>query len=370
MLSAWPFNLRFELVTEPAWETFIGSLGWRSTRGNIGGNVLLFLPAGLLAAGAVARMRAVHALSALAAMGATTLALAVTIQALQLALPGRDASLVDAVWNTAGFVLGALGASLLAIVSAGIIPAWRGLKPLPIALVAAWISYRLAPFVPTFDAEAIRTNLAPLLDPTLSVGAVISNAAAWLAVIFLLDDATTGRPRALAITVFVAAVIVAETLVVGRNGVKAACVAGAVIAILIWYGRVRNMHRPAVWVWGCVATGIAFAGLWPVAVSGDAVRPFFWYPFIGVLYGDMWLNTLALTWKAFAYGTLVYAGWRAWHSWALSAVAGIALTFSIEWLQPFYQGHVPEITDPLLVLLAALAGRAVAGRAVAGRPAG
>ncbi|MBK1668955.1 hypothetical protein CKO28_13030 [Rhodovibrio sodomensis] len=362
LLSTWPFDVDWELATPSAWAAFTDSWGWRTSQGNAAGNVLLLAPAGILAAVTASRARIGWRGSLFAAMATVTLGLAVGVQAAQLVLPSRDATLVDAVWNTVGFVAGAGVAVTLGRVSVGVEPLPGRLRPLPTALLMAWVAYRLAPFVPSLDLQAIKDNLKPLLDTAPPVRSVVANTAAWLAATFLLRDAMLDRRGDRWAPALILAVCAGETLIIGRDGLGLASVAGAGLALLIWFGGLAHLHRPAAWVWACLAGGIAVSGLWPFDLRDDAVQPFYWRPFLSILYGDMWHNALALTWKAFAYGALVYIGWGAWRSWLATALAGVGVTFTVEWLQRFQTAHVPEITDALLVVLAALTCRAVMGR--------
>lgn len=362
LLSTWPFDVDWDLATPSAWAAFTDSWGWRTSQGNAAGNVLLLAPAGILAAVTARHARIGWRGGIFAAMATVTLSLAVGLQIAQLILPSRDATLVDAVWNTVGFLAGAAGAVVLGRVSFGVEPLPGRLRPLPTALLLAWVAYRLAPFVPSLDLQAIRDNLKPLLDPALPVRSVVATTAAWLAATFLLRDAMLDRRGDHWAPALIIAVFASEALIIGRDGLDLASVTAAGLALLIWFGGLGHLHRPAAWVWACLAGGIAVSGLWPFDLSDEAVQPFYWRPFLSILYGDMWHNALALTWKAFAYGALVYIGWCAWRSWLATALAGVGVTFTVEWLQRFQTANVPEITDALLVLLAALTCRAVMGR--------
>lgn len=68
------------------------------------GNVLLFLPLGFVAAGALGSRRPVHRLAGAAGFG---ILLSATIEGLQLLVPGRATDVDDVIFNGLGTVVGA-----------------------------------------------------------------------------------------------------------------------------------------------------------------------------------------------------------------------------------------------------------------------
>jgi len=359
-LSLWPFTIDPSRADATAWSALWRSWGWRTSRGDIAGNVSLFVPVGVLTALAAAMGRRVAAMMALGAIG---LGVAVGVQAAQLYIPARDATMVDVVWNAVGLALGTVAG---AAVAAGVPERGHNradVRILPLLIIGAWLAYRLAPFVPAIDWQLIKDNLKPaLLHPRLRWTDVVSDAAAWLAVAFLLTTATPRGRLDLALPLLVVAVFGAEVLIVYRDGVSAANLAGAVLAVVLWLGLVRWLPGAA-WLIALILIGrVVLDGLWPFAFREAPVAAFQWLPFRGILGGSMWLNLLALLEKAFVYAALAYAGGLAVRSWPVVAIAGAAMLAGVEWLQRYQPGHVPEITDPLLLILAATAC------AIRGRP--
>jgi hypothetical protein len=78
-------------------------------------------------------------------------------------------SATDVYANSTGAMLGSLGAICLS-------GRWRvplvaeiTARPVPVALIAAWMGYRLYPYVPTIDLHKYWSALKPvILNPTLS----------------------------------------------------------------------------------------------------------------------------------------------------------------------------------------------------------
>jgi len=353
LLSTWPFNFQNVPADDAAWIAFRDSWGWDSHRGDIAGNVALFVPVGLigLAAASATKFRPVRVV----AMLAVSLAVAVAAQVAQLYLPSRSATLVDVAWNTVGLLAGCGVALLLRMHGTFARGGLADLRLLPAAIVAVWLAYRLAPFVPSVDLQLIKDNLKPLLlHPAPTVPATLGDLAAWLTVAILLRHALPGRRGDLLMPLLAAGTLVAEVLIVFRDGISANNVGGAAAAIVAWFALLRWLPRPAPLVFVALAAAVVLSGLWPFQFSRSDPAPFHWLPFRGILGGSMWVNVLALLEKTFFYAALAYTGWLAFRSWILSAGLGAAVVAAVEGLQRLQSGHVAELTDPLLVVLACL----------------
>lgn len=104
------FNFTFDALTVEAWQIFLDANPFREHRGrasrawDIGINLVLFMPIGfglwLYNHWAPVSRLSLNRLTLIAT------AYGVALQALQLFLPRRVASLADAVWNAAGILLG------------------------------------------------------------------------------------------------------------------------------------------------------------------------------------------------------------------------------------------------------------------------
>ena len=83
----------------------------------------------------------------------------------------------------------------------------------------------------------------------------------------------------------------------------------------------------------------------------------------------MYVNVLAVSEKVFLYGSLVYFIWQTRLSPLVGTLLAAGLVSFIEFAQVFIPRHVPEITDPLLIVLAALTLAALQGREAMSAPA-
>jgi len=92
--------------------------------------------------------------------------------------------------------------------------------------------------------------------------------------------------------------------------------------------------------------------LQPFRFSTSA-RPFGWVPFRGFLQGSLAVNVQSFLEKAFTYGALVWLAVRAGCSWRLAALVGGALVLCLRLAQVYIPERSAEITDTLILLMAA-----------------
>lgn len=350
--SIYPFNFSATEIDAAKLLTFVQSCCRRPGLGDIIGNLLLFVPVGFTGMFAVRpdypeRRR-------IAIVFATGVGVGLLLQLLQFYLPSRDENLQDVVWNAAGLAAGMIMAMLIARTST--VPDLRlgSMALVPLALVSTWLSYRLIPFVPSLDWQSIKNSLKPLLiDVQISVGNVLHDVAGWLIVGYLLQHAQRDKKLDDWLPALIAGVLFLEVLTV-KNTVSASNVLGATIAVLLWRGIVRG-HRKQELILVCVLlVALLVFGLAPF-VPRVSPAEFGWLPFHGFLGGSMYVNAQSAADKVFLYGSLVYLLWRSTINRASSLAIGFSIVLSIEWAQLYFAGHTPEITDPLLVVFAALA---------------
>lgn len=366
--SLYPFTVNLEAAGGSEWPEFLAS--WRASNslGDLLGNVGLFVPFGYLG---LAALRPRHAggrapIGTVVAVMGLGLVEAVGLQVAQIYFPDRVPRLADAIWNMVGLAIG-MGVAMLP----GLRPRHHGLTgavPVPLLLVGLWLAYRLAPFVPSLDVQNVKDSLKPLLLTPFPINwvSVAHGWAGWLACGALWRSIRGGPDVGLAV-VAVAAVFAAEVLVVD-NVVTSADVLGALLALLIWSVLVPRLARPDGLAAVLLGAFILLAGLVPFELRSHPA-PFEWLPFRGYLEGEMSAKVTSLLARLFEYGALV------WLLFAIRvplfvAVAGVAgLVAGIEAAQTMIVGRTPEITDPLLALLAGVGIRLWNGPARRGGPA-
>ncbi len=350
-VSIYPFDFEFRTVDSGVVRAFLDSWRSLSSRGDVLGNVVLFVPfgvLGMLAAGAeVQKLRRLLFLCVLGTLFATALQIA------QLYLPSREASLQDVFWNLLGTAAGA-GVSAVAgrylLSSANRAPEAR---LVPSALIASWLFYRLIPFVPSIDLQSIKDSLKPLLlDPELNSVSVFRNTVAWIVIAYLLRYCQRERSLSRYLPVLILGVFSLEVLII-QNGVSASNVLGALLATLAWFVWLKRIPRPAGPIAAMTLLMLVVTGLAPFELR-EQPTTFAWLPFKGSLSGSMWLNTLSACEKFFFYGSVVYLLRRTRFNRILATAIGFLVVLLIEVAQVFLTGHTSEITDPLLIVVAAL----------------
>lgn len=340
--SLFPFHYQAHL---PSWDD-----GWallrpetRHSRSDLLGNVLLFVPYGLLLAAPMLLRRRLLAL-----LGGAALALG--LQYLQFWFPDRDPSGTDAVLNLAGIAIG-LGAGLL---GAPVVQRWRPVDlPRPqfvlvaSGLMALWLLYRWFPLVPTLDVQNLKNGLKPLLQwREMGADDVLRNLAGWLVFLRLARYSWLqhwGNWRLAALCLLM---MVAEPLFL-NNAISPANAVGLVLALAL-SPLLRSGPRTLLVITGVLALSIAVAAFQPFAFRW--VGGFIWIPFAGSLGGDPIAAVPPLIEKLFLYGSLVffvrYLGASHW----LTVLTLGAFLLALELAQQALPGRTPEITDPLLVL--------------------
>lgn len=353
--SIYPFDFSTAGLDAASFRAFARSIATPPGLGDLVGNVVLFLPFGfagaLIAGHDGARRRFLPVL----VYGAV---FALLLQVAQLALPSRDQNLQDVIWNSAGTAIGAA----LAVAYGRLLPragvAAPNLALVPLGLLAAFLVYRLIPFVPSIDWQLIKDSVKPLAQWRFDPAAASRDFVSWVVAACLLRNAWPGSRLDNWLPLLVAATFALEVLIV-FNAVDGSDVAGAAAALVAWFVVLRPLPRHATAVTVILCASLLYSGLVPFSLR-DSAGTFHWLPFHGFLGGAMYVNAQSAMEKVFLYGSLVFLVRRS----VLGARAGLgfaaALVLGIEIAQTMLDGHTAEITDPLLLVLAAVAMAALA----------
>ena len=350
--SVYPFELNLREPTPAELDAFLATLRWDGTRGDILGNIALFVPYGFLAAFLIGRGWRLAAWFVW--FPVWTLFLAFGIQVLQLYMPSRAAALNDGLWNLLGTAIGFLPGLVMArIVTARGVDASRAAGALisfPMVMAGCWIGYRLAPYVPSIDLQSWKDSLKPLLlSPTLSGTSTIRSAAGWMAFAALWRGWRGARFNDVLVVPMVLLVMFGEVLVV-KNAVTLSNVVGATAGLALWWAVKWSRAGYAVAA-GMLALAVGWSGLTPFAFGG-AANTFHLVPFHGFLDGSMYVNVQQLFLKLFLYGSMAWLLVRAGLGYTVSLIAVAAGVLGIELAQIYLPRKTPEITDPVLALIA------------------
>jgi VanZ family protein len=349
------FPFAFEGHTDLSLLALAASLQFeRTSRGDVVANLLMYMPLGLCVVAALPRCWPVVARFALAFAAGALLSLGVEL--LQTMEVARVASLTDLALNTAGTVLGAAGTLVYFAVGTHVkLPGLVESRPAPVPLgfVLLWLSYRLAPFVPTFDWQKIKDSLKPVfLAPAFDGFEALRFLVGWLVVAQAVRRIWRPEYALLVLLLLAGGTQVGRVLVVGKTLNLAELVAlGLMFALLPLMQRLTTARRLLLLSVALVAIILA-QGFEPWQLDA-AAHDFSWVPFKNSLSDSLEINVGALLEKCFWYGSLVWLLARRTGALAGSGLAVAVLVAGIEWLQRWIPGRSAEITDPLLVLGAA-----------------
>ena len=240
--SLYPFNFKADAIEGGILQA-LEKLSWaRAGRGDRIANVLLYLPFGFcLYLWLDTRLRRRVSLLAATALGAL---FSLGIEVAQVYVSARVPSLKDLALNTLGASLGAVGGL-----------AWRGIAKLmhvptreehptrdpgAALVIATWLVFRFAPFVPQFDLGKLKLALQPLFEPQWDVVSVFIYLVCWLIVNHAAGSLVRRSRRLEALLFLIAAVLAGRLLVANQT-----FVADELFALLVLVPLLVVMHRLA-----------------------------------------------------------------------------------------------------------------------------
>jgi VanZ family protein len=330
-----------------AWHVMVHQPSMWTTFGDVVGNVVLFVPVGMLGWALVHRWIGWRRTLVVLAVG---LVFAFALQVAQLFIPRRAAAMSDVVWNGLGLLIG------MGLVAGGsrLHAPWLGRDNLraPLTMVVLWLMLQWWPMVPRLDWQQIKNALKPLLvTPRWSVLSAIEAALALMVVAATVRHL---RMRAALVLTLVAIGALGKLMTVHQALTLSRVVgwsAGLIGAWLLW----RLPARAAAW-------GVALAALAWFTIDelrpfelADSFGEFQWLPFAALLQGSLVANTSALAWQLFWLGAVV---WLSSSQGARAAPVVLALSawaLLLELFQMLLPGRVADVTPMLLPWLWLLA---------------
>jgi VanZ family protein len=342
--SLFPFAFHTRSDSVGPFMTLLGGWDKLPGRGDFVSNILLYLPLGFVGAMAPAGRASLRRLALAAAFGA---ALSVGAECLQYYDAYRDTEATDVYANTLGTMLGATAGWLFGREFR--MPFLRELSAnrIPALLLAAWLGYRLYPYVPTINLHKYWDALKPIvLYPELTVLGLLRQTAIWLC-IRALSDAIAGRRGARFYWLFAGATFVASILIL-FTWITAAQIAGIALAFVSW--RMMGRRRAAVAA-GLLGAYIVLYRLEPFRFDPYAEH-FSWLPFLSFMQGSINTDVQAFCEKFFLYGGLIWLLGRAGVGIRLATLSTAMLLLATSGLEAIIPGRSAEVTDALLALAA------------------
>jgi VanZ family protein len=316
-------------------------------------NVGIYVPLGLAAAIAFRRKQTRGTSVALAV--AFGFLFSVSMELLQVYVPGRDTSLSDVLANTIG---SAAGAAFAVCFEARLRrlgePRASQLRPASVLLLLVWALSQLYPFFPDIGRTHLRQDWELLLRLSdFSVVEAWAICAEWFAAGLLLD---TAFARMRTSWLAVAMLCLPAQLFISNRFLTVHEILGSLAALVFWrFIPPQSRARWCVWMLGYAIVLRQLEPFYFLAVP----QPFSWVPFEASLMANHSAAAAVIARKTFDIGAMVwalrYAGMP--FVWAgLAVAAGLGAT---EAIQTYLPGRSPEITDSLLALLLMLVLRAI-----------
>lgn len=354
--SLYPFDVQPRLLLDAVMSGLPKLREWRdpSQRDTIV-NLLLYLPLGLLGSMALEKSRSafIRILWPVCAAAIISLAIEVT----QHALPVRDPSLADWVFNIVSAGLGTLVAALYSALP--VQPLSRRLQrltigPAPALLVALWLVAHLAPFVPRLRPGRIEAAIETSLAMPFEAGKMFGFFACYL-VLGTLLNALLRRPyfwSALLLSFGVS--LGARLLFVGQHLSPAE--GAALVLSLVTIAVMRNIN-PGRWaspafLFACLA--LFMAGVWPsTQPTVTSAEGILWLPFaeLAGVPGDS--GALPLLERLFLGIGLAWLALQGVLRRLPPLPFVILIAISTEFLQQWIPGRLPDTTDIAALLIGA-----------------
>lgn len=318
-----------------------------SSRGDVAGNLLLFVPWGALQASTPAGSRW-HWPSF-----AGGLALALILQVLQIGLPSRDAALSDVFWNGVGILVG----QFLLHPFVRKLLAGRGtstrLDP-ALVLPLLWLGLMALPLLPSLDWQALKSHLRVFLGPSAIGFPELLLAYAGVLVVGSALASRFPPARALVLLGLIIALAAAAKLLTLHNALYRAemlswCLGWASAVLLIQF----RPHWLNALAFGAMLLGMTLSALAPFDFTGSA-GTFNLLPFVGYLRGDMLGNLRELAQTAWVAVAILWLGARIGGN--VRGLGGFLVfwVLLLEFAQMWIVGRSADITPALTTLIVSL----------------
>ncbi|NVJ61587.1 MAG: VanZ family protein [Gammaproteobacteria bacterium] len=338
--SLYPFNFNFSLFAqEPGWEWF-WDLSYRTSRGDILGNVLLFVPAGffgfMVGRSRLAQSQFVNNLSlyspyafsvivSLILIIGSSFIFATLLQLLQMALPTRVASMSDTWANVIGSIVGATIAVIVLAVSKTSLKDDRVdlmERVIPIFLVFCWLGFLLFPFIPSLSLEQFQFSFRPLMHWHLLTPFYLIEAwLYWSLFWWLLDIALPEQFTLLKRLLLLLLIMLLQALLL-RNIIALPGLIGALTAVLSY----QFLSRIPVAVLVGMIVGWLLSALWYPFQFHSVPSDITIIPFANFFHSNTWNNSSMLLHTVFLLGSAAFLITRHpfekrkqfyWYAWML-----------------------------------------------------
>ncbi len=348
--SLYPFNFHEAHLSNINFLQWLFNWEHRTTRGDILGNVLLFIPFGFFGALSLRKQLQKNFWFWSLLFIVSGVSYALFLQVLQIYLPSRVSTSGDALFNLLGLML---GFCFSVFIASRHLAHWLDNDNLvahlsiPLILCICWLSYQLFPFIPSLDFQEIKNSIKASINlRSLNLWDITDRLILWTVFWYCLDKTHLIKINTWKAIGFLVGLYVIELLIMHNHMSLNSLIAGLCSCFIIF-----KLNRiPHQWLTLLLICLIVVRGLYPFHFRDDAVV-FQWMPFIGFLEGSMWRNSYVLFEKLFIYGAAYYV-MTEWIGDKRKSILWIScILLIIEILQVWIINRTPEITDPILAIL-------------------
>jgi VanZ family protein len=361
--SLYPFQFRQPALSIGTVSYLLST--WRDwdRRGDLLANILLYMPFGLLAARSLPDRLSRSSRIGLVLLGGTLLSAAMEL--LQFNDVGRTTSMGDVYANTIGSLLGA--AAGIALGGSFRWPLVRelGENLAPATLIAAWLGYRLYPYVPTINLHKYWHTIRPLIHaPSLPAGELAGFAIIWLCLASVVEQIFGFRRWLLLFPALVGAEVAGRIMML-RTSLEPSDIVGALVAWSVWLVLLRWMPGRMTLL-AVLFPGLVVIGRLEPLRFGPA-RSYDWVPFLPLMRASTPAAVQSFCQKVLLFGGAIWLLDRA----GFGPKAATLLTTAVLLVTSLVQVYLPDrsasVTDPVMALLiggifALLSGHSLRGR--------
>ncbi len=346
--SLYPFN--FTAPAPEALDRFLSTWQLFTTRGDLLGNIGLFVPWGLVGVVALSKGRSLLRAGVLTFLAG--LFVAFLAQVLQIWVPSRDAALADVFWNCVGIGLGMLPAQYLTRQlnkSPSQAVAWM----VPAAILGALVLAQWLPLIPSLDLQLVKDQVKSLLSaPSISIGTVALQTGTAVLAGYLIAELQGKRSSVALLGLLVVTLTVGKFFLHGVH-VDLSAPIGMVIGTGAWWWLTKTpSSKRDVMVWLALISAYTLSALSPFSFQSEPTAVS-WVPFAALLEGSMLANVRAILGNLVLFSGMLFIGSK---SAGKAMPLGFALAvwvFLLELLQTVLVGRTSDITEPLLIFLMA-----------------
>lgn len=334
------------LTPEPdALEKFFTDLRWTTSLSDMLGNVMLFVPFGLVSS--LVTVTHYHSRTRLVLFFFSGFILAFALQIAQVWLPSRSAILADVIWNLVGLCIGIIIAHFVKKFTQTRIHALDTKIIIPLATLILWMISELVPLVPAIDLQKFKDALKPLfLEFDLDFPTALLHMAGILLAASVLKVVTHSPLRWL--TLILLTVIVGKITIISLQldiTTLVGLTTGYLFSIALLYLETSKLLAISFWVLLLAGT---LERITPFVLASDGTLSLI--PFATMLKGSMQISAVGLSQSLFIYTALLWLTQKMGGNFKGITIAVVIWTVFIELTQMTLLGRTADITEPLLVI--------------------